>query len=66
MVRDITDVIELIEKIENDCDPNVWASVTGRWVKIKPTSFNVKEKIVNFLKEQRFKFYVSPDNETPL
>lgn len=43
-----------------------FVEIQGSWLKVIPDSFATKEKVVNYLKELQFQFYVVPNLETPL
>lgn len=65
-VKEMEDIFEFTGILENKCDPNFVAAISGRWVKVLANSFCSKQKIIDFLEVQKFNFYVSPDLETPI
>lgn len=57
MVKDIFDVTDFTSNLEKNYDPNFLVEVAGKLLKIDPNSIEIKEKIIKYLKEQKFQFY---------
>lgn len=66
MVRKIEDAIDFTEKLEKECDPNFVAAIPWRCVNVLANSFCVRQKNIDFLKDQNFHFYVTSDLEAPI
>lgn len=66
MVREINDVAEFTSNLETNCIPYFLVEVLGRWVKILTKTYPVKSKIVEYLKERKFQFYVVHHLEAPM
>lgn len=56
MVSEIQDVTGFTQQIANECVSNFMVSIAGRWVKITTETYNVKDKILSYLKERKFQF----------
>lgn len=54
------------KKLKKECDANFIAAISGRRVNVLAESFCVKQKIIDFLKDQTFPFYVTPDLEASI
>lgn len=66
MVSETSSISRFTAKIEADCEENISAKISGRWLKILPNNFAAKTKIETYLMEKRFQLYVVSDLQAPL
>lgn len=57
---------EVIKKIADDCDKKFYIKTTRSWMKLLADSLQIKQKIIDYLKNNQFKFYITPDTIPPL
>lgn len=65
MVLEITEIASFTTKLEADWYSDLLVEISSRWLKFITNFFPSKNKILNYLKEQRFQFYNVPDLEAP-
>lgn len=65
MVWKLTMITVFTEKMTAECDPNFPAKFAGRWTKITESFCTIKKNF-DFLKENKYQFYVTLDLEAPL
>lgn len=59
-VLEIREIASFTTKFEADWDSDLLVEISSRWLKFITNSLPTKNKIVNYLKEQRFQFFNVP------
>lgn len=62
MVKNISHAEDFADQLERDCDTDFLEEIFRDCIKITANTLARKSKIINFLKEQKFQFYVVSDS----
>lgn len=66
IIKNIQDVVIFAATVVQDCDPNFMLQIVGNDLKLIPKDLTTKNKLIDYLKEHRYQFYVVPDTISPL